>query len=451
MKSFFLNSSLLIWILSLLGALTSPCASQTTVRWDVLRESRLDTGTHWGYVSISACDDHNFSVAGQHADRHGEISKILRTTDAGATWSEQDPKIERQGDPFEKHVKYVYMIDSLHVFGIGDSGLMVRTSDGGANWIRQDFSTVHVLTGIHFFDSQTGIITGGAELFTTSDGGVSWTKPLANPPYWWLPSCHAYGNGRFRVFNYDKGSIYTTSNNWRTFDSVNMNPVGDSSWPGISTCQFLGNDTIIASGEVEVGGSTYTRRSKILFSYDGGANWTVQLNKFCYCWPDHVSAVGNVWLGAGYADGLLLSFDHGKTWIDDSSALNVPQPYQFDAMQSLQVISPTKAIAVAGIPGAGYILQLNLQTLSVESNEREIIGTHVYPNPATDLVTIESFVPEAPIYFQDVLGRTVLATQLGDDGTAHINVSKWASGVYQVKMLYYGRIIHITNLIVLKQ
>jgi len=436
--------------LALLWSLPSGSFGQT-VRWSVLRQGKLDSTTMWDYLCISACDDHNFTVAAVQSDSEGYEARMVRTTDAGKSWTVQNPGILRYADPTWKHLRTIYMIDSLHIIAIGDSGLKVRTSDGGNTWLREDYPTAHVLTGIHFSDPLTGIIVGGAELITTTDGGVTWQNPLSNPPHWWMVSCHSFGGGRFQVLNYDKGMLYTTNDNWKSFDSSLVRVPGDSSvgWQGVTTCHFFGRDSIIASGAKYI--RSFTRRSKILLSTDGGNSWTSQLNRFTYAWPEHISTVGNVWLGVGWGQGMVLSTDHGKTWIDDSVAINVPhEPYQFTSMDAI-VVSPTKAVGIAGDPTLGFVVALNLTNLRVEENEGQIYGTHVYPNPASGLVSIESSAGPVPIYVVDVLGRQLLRDQLGTDGIMHFNVSNWATGVYQVNMLYYGKMIHITNLVVVKQ
>jgi photosystem II stability/assembly factor-like uncharacterized protein len=435
-------------LLFLSGA--SKYASAQIIVWHVLRPSTIDS-TLWSYYSLSACDDHNFIVVANYDSAWSNHLCFLHTSDAGYTWQARDPQLARPLSDYEEYDLTVFQTDSLHAIAVSDSGVIIRTADGGATWTRNDYLTSHILSGVHFSDANTGIIVGGAVIITTSDGGATW-RAVSNPPYAWMRSCHSYGKGKFRAFNLDQGLIHTTYDGWNTWDSLHIRASSDTAtgYRGIVGCEFIGQDSILAYGSMVVGTSQNTQRSRVLLSVDGGKSWVEQLDRFTYAWPSHFSAsYAGLWVGGGggNGEGTLYSTDRGLTWIDDSATLSLPPLWTKQGMDAVQVVSPTRAIGIFN----GDIVDLNLSTLSVEQYEREIYGTHVYPNPASGFVNIQSTVGSTPIVLVDPLGREPIVAQLNPDGTLHIDISKLRNGVYQVNMFYNGTFLHITNLVVLPQ
>jgi hypothetical protein len=292
-------------------------------------------------------------------------------------------------------------------------------------------------------------------ILTTSDGGESW-QLLPNPSVFGIVSCHSYGNGRYRLFKYGYGPIYTTNDNGETWDSVNVfDPTDPADSLGFcSACEFMGTDSLLAYGSIE-SPSFIIRHSWVRLSTDGGKSWKDLLNRITYinAGPYSISVANNsLWLAGGYGDGTFYSTDHGATWEDDTAILvGMSEPYQFQQMNTVQVVSPTRAIGVMGNDLAGNIVSLDISKLSVQQYEREVFGTHVYPNPASGFVNIQSTVGSAPIILVDPLGKEPIVAQLNPDGTLRIDISKLRNGVYQVNMFYNGAILHITNLVVLPQ
>jgi photosystem II stability/assembly factor-like uncharacterized protein len=426
-------------------------ASAQLVHLEILRPDFIGD-TSWSYFDLATCDDHNFCAAANWLKLGGSIHRnnpcLVLTSDAGNTWSVKNPRLFPDSIESYKFFHHLAMIDSAHIIAIGDTGLIIRSSDAGENWIRQDFPTPHPLSDIHFANAQEGIIAGGGIVLTTSNGGESW-NPVNHAPYYTLRSCHAFGNGRFAFFCYDKSNIYTTNDNWVTRDSVNVKTATDSvvGYNGIVACHYMGNDSILAVGAVIVGTSAGTRRSRILLSVDRGRTWVEQLYRFTYGWAGVASTSNtDLWLCGGYKRGLLMSTNHGASWIDDSVAIPVPLPDNFEEINSIQAISPT--VAILGLDS--YIAKLNLTTFSVEQYQREVYGTLVYPNPASSNVKIvSSYAPNCPISLVDVLGHTIFEGSLSSTGTMSFDVAALPAGMYAVIMDFNGAKLHVSNLVVL--
>lgn len=95
---------------------------------------------------------------------------IVRTEDGGETWT-QPPRIT------SIDIHSVAFLDSLNVMAVS-GGRVLFSSDAGKTW--EQLSTLIkgvIFNGIRFIDKTNGFIVGSAgTIFTTKDGGQTWTK-----------------------------------------------------------------------------------------------------------------------------------------------------------------------------------------------------------------------------------------------------------------------------------
>ena len=72
----------------------------------------------------------------------------------------------------------ILFVDSIHGWAVGENGTILRTTDGGGLWLQQqgpDASTPYV--SLYFVDNLTGWAVGGYKyIIRTNDGGSSWTQ-----------------------------------------------------------------------------------------------------------------------------------------------------------------------------------------------------------------------------------------------------------------------------------
>jgi len=118
----------------------------------------------------------------------GDVGTIVRTTDAGATWTLQDSgtRLDLRGVSF---------VDANIGIGtaVGRSGTILRTTDGGATWMPQLSGTTVILNGVSFVNANIGWAVGAFEytglgvIVHTTDGGDTWTPEYA-PSKWTLLS-----------------------------------------------------------------------------------------------------------------------------------------------------------------------------------------------------------------------------------------------------------------------
>lgn len=108
----------------------------------------------------------------------GHEETLLRTDDAGTTWSLV--RTDAAGVPLLR----IRFVDSKTGFAVGGSGVILRTSDGGDSWTRGVVTTEDDFDP-HLFDIASiddGLILAGegGRLFRSADRGNSW-RELPSP------------------------------------------------------------------------------------------------------------------------------------------------------------------------------------------------------------------------------------------------------------------------------
>ncbi len=96
--------------------------------------------------------------------------KILRTTDAGATWT--DLSVDHQ--PFPYFYTGAWFFDSTSGILIDRYGTTLKTTNAGMMWTEQDINAEE-LANIVFADINDGMIVGGG-VFSTTNAGSTWQE-----------------------------------------------------------------------------------------------------------------------------------------------------------------------------------------------------------------------------------------------------------------------------------
>jgi photosystem II stability/assembly factor-like uncharacterized protein len=139
--------------------------------------------THLGYSFIQFPDQLTGFVAGGMAHDGVSVSTMAKTTDGGATWNTINsslPKIISM-QFFNSNSGNVIVYDQKgNVSQITYSDYkLFQTSDGGNTWniirdnLKQDFGNI---TSSYFKDERVGFMTSEQFIYSTNDGGRSWTK-----------------------------------------------------------------------------------------------------------------------------------------------------------------------------------------------------------------------------------------------------------------------------------
>jgi photosystem II stability/assembly factor-like uncharacterized protein len=113
---------------------------------------------------VTFCGDKSGWAVGEHL--------ILHTIDGGQTWQTQQSNVNGNDRLFT-----VACASPERAWAVGTGGLMLRTSDAGSTWTHQEIGTKDTLMRVRFF-GESGWIVGGAygksQVFRTTDGGETW-------------------------------------------------------------------------------------------------------------------------------------------------------------------------------------------------------------------------------------------------------------------------------------
>jgi len=116
------------------------------------------TNVFYGYDHL----DNNSSIAA------GENGITVKSVDGGNTWS-----IIASGSL--EHLRDVAIVSSTVVLACGDNGTLIRSDDFGENWTSVLSGITENLNDLNFIDANTGLAVGeGGTMLKTEDGGMTW-------------------------------------------------------------------------------------------------------------------------------------------------------------------------------------------------------------------------------------------------------------------------------------
>lgn len=70
----------------------------------------------------------------------------------------------------------VQFVDSRRGWVAGDGGIVLRTTDAGATWTTQTLAGIESVSDIYFRTKQDGCLVSGAAILCTTDGGERWAE-----------------------------------------------------------------------------------------------------------------------------------------------------------------------------------------------------------------------------------------------------------------------------------
>ncbi len=273
-----------------------------------------DEGASWSLLYYAHTQETNRAVyfvnqstgyvAGGVASDGATSSELLKTTDAGESWS----KITT---PNYRNYSTFWLNDQVGFIGQRGTSGIYKTTDGGTTWNALTLpvgGTNGIWYDIYFQDANTGYACGTSNaLIKTTDGGATWsvlTTPFSSGNT--LYSMHGFGPNTFMIVGSASRWAYTTDGG-ATFTTGLV--------PGTSTAlysvHFSGNTGLI------VGSS-----GRAWISTDGGVNWTQQTtNSLSTLYSAYMVSPLIGWIG-GSGGTILYTTNGGASWVTPFSPLS---------------------------------------------------------------------------------------------------------------------------------
>jgi len=239
----------------------------------------------------------------------GNSGMVLKSTNAGLSWT-------TAASPSGNANRTIFALDANNVFTGSLNGTIYKSTNGGSSWTAiVTGSTTSIIFGIYFFNSNTGIVTGGTNYFRyTTDGGANWN----------VPSVPAFG-AELRVYGRKSpDEIYILGDLYNLYKSTDY----AASWSTIPY-QYPGQIVGLTSNTMDVSGNTLIVggvNGLLNISINNGTSWTgisnvlTNYNIFDVAYNSQsgkVWAVGNT--ATGMNNSILFSTNRGISWAVQNS------------------------------------------------------------------------------------------------------------------------------------
>lgn len=396
----------------------------------------FDANTAWAFAYDGVTSTNN-------------VQEFTKTSNGGTTWTSGAINV---GNPaltitnisgVSGTTAWVGALESTNSDGLG---AVYKTVNGGVTWTaQQTFSTSgqSYLNFVHAFDANNAIAGGDPEggeyeLYTTSNGGTSWTRvPAASVPnpttneYGYNAGYYAVGNniffytGKGRIYkSTDKGltwSIAFTGSTYGLSDFGGATISGDMAWSDANKGIVIKKTFNTATPPVQTALAIYR-------TTDGGATWSTvtftgitassNITDIAYVpGTDIVVATSS----SQTTGGSWKSLDNGSTWTALDTAVQHLGVRCSDANTCYSGGFNTSATA-----GGMFKSSQNLGVLDINKG---INNLSIYPNPTKGEVNIKT---DKKIKSTTVLDLSGKLLTVGSSET--VNLSAFTKGTYLVKV-----------------
>lgn len=425
--------------------LTALLAASWTMHSQWATQNTGFTANSRGLDEIHIIDANTVWAKGYDGVAGANVQIFTKTTNGGTTWT---PGTINIGSttleitnlmPISATTAWVGAVHPTN--GLGG---VWKTTNGGANWTKQN-TTAYSTAGasffnvVHFFDENNGVtqgdpVAGEFEVYTTNNGGTSWTAVAAasipdpeSDEYGYNGGNVAAGNSFWFVTN--KGKLYRTTDMGVTWTKLNT-PISDFSATAVGGQIFFSdnnNGILLARSTTGSGSSainTYTlyKTSNGGTSWDSGASYTAPYTNLAYIKGTNI-LVGN---GKDENDNFFTGYsnNNGTTWTQiDTGVQRI----------SIAFLNGTTGWAsgfttVTGGVSTGGIYKYTGSTLGMEDFATGKTFK-AYPNPANDQLNLSgTSINEVAIY--DLLGKQVLNQKFSAQDQVSLNISNLETGMY---------------------
>ena len=316
-------------LLSLIAIVAFSSAIFAQTGWTLVN-SNLPSTSGVGQISVGMNNSNalwalNINAAGNIVDKYS------KSTDGGLTWT---------AGTFNAGtgLSQLFAIDEntcWALFNTGASQGCYKTTNGGTTWVKKGtaFGASSFADAFHFFNDLDGFAIGDPvggyfEIYTTSDGGETWTRvPQANIP---APSSsqeygitgNYCGVGDHVWFGTNEGRIFHSADKGHTWTAAltaygnaeTVAPEFADALHGVAYRSYLNMGIEPTINITSDGGATWT-------SYDVGGTWYAR-------WVTHIPGTVSTYVGSSSEptmNGISYSYDGGYNWIP------ITEGYDFQA------------------------------------------------------------------------------------------------------------------------
>jgi photosystem II stability/assembly factor-like uncharacterized protein len=379
-------------------------------------------------------------------------STFSRSIDGGKTWTEGTIAPSNQNlwmnniQGLDENNAIATFFDRVK----GTTGMMYRTTDGGKNWNLATSSDMYASATSfpnfgHMFSGKEGLMGGDPasnyyEIWRTEDSTKTWKRvPKANIPdplkgeafltnYFQTIGNHVWFTTIF-------GRLYTSNDRgktWKVSNTAFFNATGGAQGQldVASVMRDTLNGIIVSNSSkgIEIsnttdGGKTFSKAFVPKITND-----TMPLLAFsARNVPGTPIYLATIATGTtnDFIINLASSVDNGSTW----------QMYNIETQLGdvgRDYFLPTSSTTVYYSGGEGNVLKFEGKSLLGNKDNFNLIGTlKVFPNPTVDVAQI--ILPneeKAVLYVYDMSGKMI--SQQDIQGTYHLNMSDWATGIYTI-------------------
>ena len=277
-----------------------------------------------GLTNISIVDANTvWALAYDGSGTGANIQEFTKTIDGGTTWTPGTIDVGNTG----LGIAMIHAVSATTAYAVafanaaGQTQGIFITTDGGASWTRQttaDYQASSSFTNVvYFWDANNGFCMGDPigtpaeyELYTTTDGGTTWTAvpgaDIADPvsgEYGYTGQYAVSGNSIW--FTTNKGRIYHSTDKGYTWDAYDS-PIADYGSGGNPAFRDVDNGLLVDPD------------ANYWSTDDAGATWT----SFTPNGPhygvevQYVPGSDKTYVSTGSTDGASFTIYGGSVWED---------------------------------------------------------------------------------------------------------------------------------------
>jgi photosystem II stability/assembly factor-like uncharacterized protein len=426
MKSKLINIFLLILIV-----LSAPVKAQD---WTIMDISVTHTNAPLNGIYFT--NDSTGYVVGAYDFSPGVI---LKTTNAGATWT-------------LTNVPYgllsVYFPSKDTGYATGYHSTIMKTVDAGNTWVTQNTSFVssaYWANAVCFINNDTGFVSmkngPGYAFLKTYNGGTTWFNDISDTIY-----IEDFSLVKPRTLFAINNKLAKTTDNGATWTKKALPP------NGYSYSVFFVNDTLGYATFSGMEGPPCFNYASFLRTTDAGTTWT-SIDYPCegagmLFFP--TAKIGYSLGGGNPSPGIHIiskTTDGGITWNYTNYPLSTTYDTTNDGGRNIFCTDSNTCYIITNV---GVIIKTTNGGGAVGINESHIENEtlKIYPNPATNQITIEFDLAETKNIFieiKNVLGQTVQTISNSfSQGTnkIEIDVSNFSEGIYFVQLQSGNKIVY---------